>query len=157
MSEECLICGAPLAYLEKDELMECAICHKKENSKTTCTQGHYVCNQCHMKGADSIIHLCQSTSSKNPFEIMEMLMQQPFCHMHGPEHHIMVGSAHIKMPAGRLILPLLLWKCTIGARASRAEPVGFGAPAGQASAPGCFSPSSQNRRRFPKKLSASPI
>lgn len=93
MSEECLICGAPLAYLEKDELMECAICHKKEYSKTTCTQGHYVCNQCHMKGADSIIHLCQSTSSKNPFEIMEMLMQQPFCHMHGPEHHIMVGSA----------------------------------------------------------------
>ena len=25
--EECLICGAPLEYLEQDTLMECAICH----------------------------------------------------------------------------------------------------------------------------------
>ena len=33
MSEECIICKAPLEYLEKDEEMECAICHKKENSK----------------------------------------------------------------------------------------------------------------------------
>lgn len=33
MKEECLICKAPLEYLEADELMECAICHKKENSK----------------------------------------------------------------------------------------------------------------------------
>ena len=34
MNEECLICKAPLAYLEADMLMECEICHKKENSKT---------------------------------------------------------------------------------------------------------------------------
>ena len=34
MKEECLICKAPLEYLEKDILMECEICHKKENSKT---------------------------------------------------------------------------------------------------------------------------
>ena len=30
MKEECLICKAPLEYLETDELMECAICHKKD-------------------------------------------------------------------------------------------------------------------------------
>ena len=29
MKEECLICKAPLEYLEVDELMECAICLKK--------------------------------------------------------------------------------------------------------------------------------
>ena len=34
MNEECLICKAPLTYLEADILMECEICHKKENSKT---------------------------------------------------------------------------------------------------------------------------
>ncbi len=33
MKDECLICKAPLEYLETDELMECAICHRKENSK----------------------------------------------------------------------------------------------------------------------------
>jgi len=34
MKEECLICKAPLEYLTKDEIMECAICHKREPSKT---------------------------------------------------------------------------------------------------------------------------
>ena len=41
MNDECIICLAPLEYLEKDEEMECAICHKKENSKTRCVKGHY--------------------------------------------------------------------------------------------------------------------
>ena len=49
MSAECIICKAPLEYLDKDIEMECAICHKKENSKTRCVKGHYVCNDCHTK------------------------------------------------------------------------------------------------------------
>ena len=66
MKEECLICKAPLEYLEKDEPMECVICHKKENSKTKCINGHYVCNECHTKGMDVIISLCLEASSKDP-------------------------------------------------------------------------------------------
>lgn len=93
MSEECLICSAPLAYLEKDTPMECAICHKKENSKTRCVEGHYVCNECHTTGMDVIIGMCLKEISKNPIEIIEKMMELPFCHMHGPEHHVMVGSA----------------------------------------------------------------
>lgn len=93
MKEECLICKAPLEYLEKDELMECAICHKKENSKTRCGKGHYVCNECHTNGMNIIISLCLSEESKNPVAIIEKMVAQPFCHMHGPEHHVMVGSA----------------------------------------------------------------
>lgn len=50
MHDECLICGAKLQYLENDIEMECALCHKKENSKTACEKGHYVCNQCHTGG-----------------------------------------------------------------------------------------------------------
>lgn len=30
MKDECLICGAPLTYLENDTEMECALCHKKK-------------------------------------------------------------------------------------------------------------------------------
>ena len=93
MKEECLICGAPLEYLDTDEIMECAVCHKKENSKTRCVNGHYVCNACHTEGMDSIIGLCLGAASKNPIEIMNSMMGQPFCHMHGPEHHVMVGAA----------------------------------------------------------------
>ena len=91
--EECLICKAPLEYLETDILMESEICHKTENSKTRCIQGHYVCNECHTQGLDRIIGLCMEESSKDPVEIIERMMAMPFCHMHGPEHHVMVGSA----------------------------------------------------------------
>lgn len=93
MKEECVICKAPLEYLEKDVLMECAICHKKENSKTRCVNGHYVCNECHTKGMDSILSVCLQADTKNPVELLEQLMSLPFCHMHGPEHHVMVGAS----------------------------------------------------------------
>ena len=93
MSDECIICKAPLEYLEKDIEMECAICHKKEKSKTRCIKGHYVCNDCHTKGIDAIIGICLNTDSKDPVDIIRMMMAEPFCHLHGPEHHVMVGSA----------------------------------------------------------------
>lgn len=93
MKEECIICKAPLEYLERDEMMECALCHKKELSKTRCVNGHYVCNECHMKGLDAVIGICLSEESKNPVEIIRRMMAEPFCHMHGPEHHVMVGAA----------------------------------------------------------------
>lgn len=93
MKDECLICKAPLEYLKEDIEMECAICHKKEPSKTRCANGHYVCNECHTKGIDSIFGVCLTDISKNPIEIIRKMMKLPFCHMHGPEHHIMVGAA----------------------------------------------------------------
>ena len=93
MKEECVICKAPLEYLEKDIEMECALCGKKEPSKTRCVNGHYVCNECHTKGMDTIVGLCLASSSKDPIAIIREMMAQPFCHMHGPEHHVMVGSA----------------------------------------------------------------
>ena len=93
MKDECLICKAPLEYLDHDEMMECAICHKKELSKTRCVNGHYVCNECHTQGMDAIIGICMAETSRDPIEILEKMMDQPFCHMHGPEHHVMAGAS----------------------------------------------------------------
>ena len=93
MKDECLICKAPLVYLNQDELMECAICHKRELSKTRCVNGHYVCNECHTAGLDTIVGLCLKETSKDPAAIIKRMMDLPFCHMHGPEHHVMVGAA----------------------------------------------------------------
>ncbi len=81
MNEECLICKAPLTYLEADILMECEICHKKENSKTCCVNGHYVCNECHTRGLDRIIALCMTSASRDPIAIIEQMMALPTCHM----------------------------------------------------------------------------
>ena len=93
MKEECLICKAPLEYLNEDIEMECELCHKKEKSKTRCVNGHYVCNECHMQGIDSLVGMCMEETSRNPVIILNRMMSQPFCHMHGPEHHVMAGMA----------------------------------------------------------------
>ena len=45
MNEECLICGAPLEYLQEETLMECFFCHKKVRSLTRWVKGHYVCEE----------------------------------------------------------------------------------------------------------------
>ncbi len=93
MNEECLICKAPLEYLDTDKEMECELCHKKQSTKTRCINGHFVCDECHTSGMDEIISICFNSKSKNPIKIMEEMMSIPSCHMHGPEHHTMVGSA----------------------------------------------------------------
>ena len=93
MNEECLICKAPLEYLDTDEKMECVICHKKQYSKTKCINGHFVCDECHTSGMDSIVSICLESKSTNPIEILEEMMNMPWCHMHGPEHHTMVGCS----------------------------------------------------------------
>lgn len=93
MNEECLICQAALAYLDQDEPMQCAVCLKKELSKTRCVNGHYVCSECHTAGLDAIIGLCLNETGRAPIAILDKMMSMPFCHMHGPEHHAMVGAA----------------------------------------------------------------
>lgn len=93
MNEECLICKAPLEYLNSDEVMVCELCHQKYRSHTRCRKGHFVCDACHTSGMDSLLSICFNTQSTNPIEIVEAMMALPSCHMHGPEHHIMVGAA----------------------------------------------------------------
>ena len=93
MNEECLICKAPLEYLQTDVIMECQLCHAKQPSKTRCVNGHFVCDACHTGGMDEVLSIGLRSKSANPIEIMEEMMSIPACHMHGPEHHTMVGSA----------------------------------------------------------------
>lgn len=95
LSEECIICGAPLEYLDNPIEMECAICHRKFTNNVRCEQGHYLCDECHTTGIDIIIGICKKETSCNPIDIIEKMMTLPTCHMHGPEHHIMVGASLI--------------------------------------------------------------
>ncbi len=90
----CLICGSELIYHDVAQEMECVLCHEKFVSDASCEQGHYICDTCHAKNSlAGIFEVCRATKSRDPLEIMVQLMRQPFIHMHGPEHHILVGSA----------------------------------------------------------------
>lgn len=50
-------------------------------------------SSCHTQGMDSIFGLCLAERSTDPIAILDRMMALPFCHMHGPEHHVMVGAA----------------------------------------------------------------
>lgn len=92
--EACLVCGEDLQYFETAREMECMICHRKFMSKASCKNGHYVCDECHSKTAiEHIETFCLASQSKNPYEIAIRLMEDPYVHMHGPENHVLVGSA----------------------------------------------------------------
>ncbi len=94
MSDICILCGGLLAYLEKPEEMTCEICGNVFSSGTRCTKGHYVCDTCHAFPADAVIRaVSRSTKSTNPIAIANEMMQSPAVHMHGPEHHSLVGAA----------------------------------------------------------------
>ena len=93
MENGCLICGSELVYLDSETEMTCAICGKSFMSRARCGKGHYVCDGCHTKGMDTVVRICLSEASRNPIEILDKLMSQEFCHMHGPEHHVLVGAS----------------------------------------------------------------
>ena len=56
---------------------------------------------------NSVISICIEEKSKDPIYILKRLMSEPFCRMHGPEHHTLVGFALLcayKNSDGRLEL-----------------------------------------------------
>lgn len=91
---ECLICKKPIKYYNIDKSVKCVFCGKEAKSKTQCEDGHYICDKCHAKnGIESIKRYCSKSASKNPVEMLYDMMKNKYIHMHGPEHHVMVGAA----------------------------------------------------------------
>lgn len=91
---DCIICHAPLIYHDDQRMMTCHICGRMFMSNAECASGHYVCDTCHSSGAvKSVEEFCLSSRSGDPSEILTGLMSRPDVHMHGPEHHVLVGSA----------------------------------------------------------------
>lgn len=94
--EGCLICGSPLTYDNVHHIRSCSLCQKICRSNSICSNGHYVCDACHSKGhIDGTTSICLSSESLDPIKILIELMDVPDVPMHGPEHHVMVGSALI--------------------------------------------------------------
>ncbi len=90
----CLICGEELEYFLQPKSMKCLLCGGEFQANAACRAGHFICDSCHSKDAEGIVfEVCAGTSSRDPIGIIQSLMEQPAVHMHGPEHHFMVGAA----------------------------------------------------------------
>ena len=94
MDVECIICRSPIIYHREQRMMTCHLCGRIFMSNAECSKGHYVCDGCHSKaGIGTLMERCLGSDSKNPVSIAIMLMSSPDIHMHGPEHHVLIGSA----------------------------------------------------------------
>jgi uncharacterized protein len=89
----CMICGEPLVYEEKTATKKCDICGESYQSKVCCSNGHYICDNCHR--GDTLDHmealLIKSTET-NPILLADLVFHLPTMKMHGPEHHSMVAA-----------------------------------------------------------------
>lgn len=94
--ESCMICGKPLFYTKEAQTAKCEICGKTAETHATCESGHFVCDECHGKGGIAVIlNICKDSESKDPIFLLQQMMAEEAIHMHGPEHHMMVGAALI--------------------------------------------------------------
>ncbi|MDD3233344.1 MAG: DUF5714 domain-containing protein [Candidatus Methanomethylophilus sp.] len=111
-SHGCLVCGEELVYDGVPQERECVVCHRRFISDCACPHGHYVCDACHEKGGMTMARaVCLEAKDRDPLAILLRLMDLPDVHMHGPEHHILVGSALLTAYhncTGKLDLPTAL-------------------------------------------------
>ena len=137
-AEECLVCGAPLEYLEQPEQMTCHFCGKQEWSHARCVQGHYICDACHEKiGLRVIRKACLETKSRSiaPFPAGDPLATHPYAWTGAP-------CAGRRSAAGSVCTtPAASWtwsrrwrRWSAGARKCLAAFAACGAPAGLVSA-----------------------
>ena len=86
----CIICGKPIIYLKQEQYMECALCHKTKLANACCTDGHFVCDECHAAGSDAVLGFLMKSREVDPVKLFLQVCALPQVHMHGPEHHSIV-------------------------------------------------------------------
>lgn len=89
----CPICGGKMSHREETSSGICFICGKSYKSHYFCENGCFICSPCY--GSRSFIKLypVMRAQSKNPFEIIEMMMDTKGIGLGGCIHHAMVPLA----------------------------------------------------------------
>ncbi|OCC16131.1 SAM-dependent methyltransferase [Dissulfuribacter thermophilus] len=87
----CLLCGAPIVYLDTPVKLECDICGTVFKTQTRCIKGHFCCDSCHVEEPLEVIReLAINTTETDMISLMKRIRTNPRFPMHGPEHHAMV-------------------------------------------------------------------
>lgn len=89
-----MICGNKLDYLESGREFSCIYCGRKEIGYVCCSNGHYVCDECHGKDSyEKILNLALMSQGTNPLEIAEMMIKSVPIPMLGCEHAWIAAGA----------------------------------------------------------------
>ena len=93
ISQDCMVCGAKLQYLEKSIQQSCYFCSRKLWTNTICTNEHFVCDNCHSQDAlDFIKNFCLNVRDKDMIALFKKIRAHPSISMHGPEYHSLVPA-----------------------------------------------------------------
>lgn len=89
----CLVCGALLQYTEIPQEKTCAQCGRVAMADAACTQGHFVCDLCHVGDPIEVIKaVCRDSKETDMGRLFEQIRSLPCFSMHGPQHHALVPA-----------------------------------------------------------------
>lgn len=92
----CNFCGTALKLLPNAIGARCMICGERGRTRTWCTQGHFVCDDC--RGGElwaMVERLAGREYATDPVEILIQMRESQDFPMHGPEHHPLVAAAFL--------------------------------------------------------------
>jgi MoaA/NifB/PqqE/SkfB family radical SAM enzyme/SAM-dependent methyltransferase len=90
-TSDCMVCGAPLHYLQEETNYPCAFCGAVIPANARCERGHFVCDACHTRDAQAFLeHICLTTRETDMIVLLQEIRSHPAIPLHGPEHHILV-------------------------------------------------------------------
>jgi MoaA/NifB/PqqE/SkfB family radical SAM enzyme/SAM-dependent methyltransferase len=94
--QDCMVCAAPLTYLEEPVELRCHYCGEATLANARCEQGHFVCDQCH--AADHVTFIksfCARTAETDPVALFFAMRRWHLFPVHGPEHHVLAPAAFL--------------------------------------------------------------
>jgi hypothetical protein len=88
----CVVCNKLM--MPSKHMSECTFCGKNETADYQCPDDHYVCEECRILTAESLVKkTCQHTKETDPSKIANLLMKHPAIPTYGTEHHYLVSCA----------------------------------------------------------------
>ena len=87
----CMVCGQEITYLRHEQEASCHFCGGRKKTNAVCTEGHYICDDCHQQDGLSVIRMvCAETREQDMLALLAAIRSHSSIPMHGPEHHAMV-------------------------------------------------------------------
>jgi hypothetical protein len=86
-----MVCGQDLTYFPTNRSADCYYCGNAFQANALCSNGHYVCDQCHAFDALEVIRtVCVQAPDSDMIDLLLRIRKHGAIPMHGPEHHSLV-------------------------------------------------------------------
>jgi len=96
LSRDCMVCGAPLVYLDDEESLTCHYCGRLLPANARCQENHFVCDECHTEDhVEFTKSFCAHAHHTDPIALFSELRRSHLFPLHGPEHHALVPAAFL--------------------------------------------------------------